>query len=330
MVLSSPVLTTACPVCNTTCTDRPLYHYTATDAATYFCPPTRNLDRHQRLEATIRKLWQGNDCHILRCQNCGFGFGYPFVGGDEEFYSILHEQHGYPGWRWDYDIALQKAVQIKGKGRILDIGAGTGQFLNSLGSEWDCYAIEGSETTRQKLKQSGIQVFPELATAVQTKAKTFSIITLFQVLEHIADFQQILSQCHELLEPGGIIVVTVPNFETLVIQEAVTGCPDMPPNHINKWTEKSLTHALQDSGFTPEPALFEPRSWKRVPYMMQLKVMSDATRSRSLSAQIYRVQNAKIRRVLLSLLGISALVQMSPHFGKLNRGAVLCVVATAL
>ncbi|MGG6269227.1 hypothetical protein ACQ4M3_40105 [Leptolyngbya sp. AN03gr2] len=75
--------------------------------------------------------------------------------------------------------------------------------------------------------------------------------------------------------------------------------------------------------------LSEPRSWKRVPYMMQLKVMSDATHANSLSAQVYRIQNAKARRILLSLLGVSALVQMSPHLGQLNQGAVLCVIATA-
>lgn len=329
MTLSPPAVAISCPVCGTACNDSPLYHYTATEAATYFCPPSRNLDRHQRLEATIRNLWQSDDCKVLRCEDCGFGFGYPFVGGDEAFYSILHEQHGYPGWRWDYDIAIAKAIQMKGKGRILDIGAGTGTFLNALGSEWERYAIEGSETTRQKLEQSGIQVFRDLSVAAQSEAKTFSVITLFQVLEHIADFRQTLAQCYELLEPDGMLVVTVPNFETLIMQEAVTGCPDMPPNHINKWTAKSLSLALQESGLRPEPALFEPRSWKRIPYMMQLKVMSDATRSQSLSAQVYRIQNAKVRRVLLSLLGVSALVQMSPHFGQLNRGAVLCVVATA-
>ena len=330
MELARPASTISCPVCRTACEPLPLYHYSAKDAATYFCPPSRNLDRHQRLEASIRELWEGDECEILHCQNCGFGFGHPFVGGDEAFYGILHEQHGYPSWRWDYDMAIEKAIRVKGQGRILDIGAGTGRFLSSLDSQWERYAIEGSETTRKKLEQAGIQVFRDLTIATQSEAKTFSVITLFQVLEHLAEFQQILSQCHELLKPGGMIVVTVPDFEALKMQEAITGCPDMPPNHINKWTATSLDLALRNSGFSPESALFEPRSWKKIPYMIQLKVLSDATRPRSLSAQVYRVQSDKARRLLLSLLGLSALVQLSPHLGQLNRGDVLCIAAAAL
>src|SRR5580765_7648164 len=99
-----------CPVCDSPCSDDPIYRYTVSEAAAHFCPRTRNADRNRRLAECIKRLWQGETCVIQRCRQCGFAFGYPFVGGDEEFYSILHEQKGYPAWRWDYDYAVDKVL----------------------------------------------------------------------------------------------------------------------------------------------------------------------------------------------------------------------------
>ena len=107
-----------CPACSAACADPPLFRYTAEQAAAHFCPPVREPDRNARLRRCVERLWGGDDCEVLRCRECGFGFGRPFVGGDEEFYSILHEQAGYPAWRWDYDVALDKVI----RGRLYRIG----------------------------------------------------------------------------------------------------------------------------------------------------------------------------------------------------------------
>ena len=61
-----------CPVCKTICSEPPLYRYTASQAATHFCPITRNADRYHRLEASIRKLWQAEECVILLRKGGGF------------------------------------------------------------------------------------------------------------------------------------------------------------------------------------------------------------------------------------------------------------------
>lgn len=318
-----------CPVCGTVCSDPPLYRYSASEAAALFCPTSRDADRHLRLKAAINKLWQGEECIILRCKECGFAFGYPFVGGDEEFYSILHEQKGYPAWRWDYDIAIREALRSTSGGRILDIGAGVGFFLRSLGSEWQCYAVEGSESTRGQLEASGIKVFRDLSQAAQSKAGTFQVITMFQVLEHIAEFRPVLAQCRQLLGAGGRLVITVPDGEAMIRQERLTGCPDMPPNHINKWTIESLSHVLRDAEFELQPAIFEPPSWQNFATALYLRIIADATNPRSLAAQVYRVQKKRLRAPLLACLGVPALLRMLPHFRQLREGGAFAMVGIA-
>lgn len=316
-----------CPVCQTLCAEAPLYRYTVAEAAAHFCPPTRDHERNERLQRCIGRLWQGKECVILRCCECGFTFGHPFVGGDEEFYAILHEQKDYPAWRWDYEVALHQALNERSGGRILEIGAGVGNFLKSLGPEWERYAVEASESNRTELEREGIRVFRDLALAVETEGGTFQAVVLFQVLEHIAEFKSVLVQCRRLLSDDGCLVITVPDGDAMIRQERLTGCPDMPPNHINKFTPLSLSRALSDAGFAPGPALYEPASWHNVKASLHMRVMTDATHERTLAAQVYRISDRRLREPFLALLGVPALLRMLPHLNQLRQGGAFAIAA---
>lgn len=71
-----------------------------------------------------------------------------------------------------------------------------------------------------------------LEEAIVTEEGAFDVISLFQVLERIADFRGVLTRVNKLLRPGGKLVITVPGSDAMIRQERVTGCHDMPPNHI--------------------------------------------------------------------------------------------------
>ncbi len=318
-----------CPVCAAHCDGAPLYRYTVSQAAAHFCPPSRDAVRHERLVKSIRRLWEGDECVILRCGNCGFGFGHPFVGGDEEFYRILHEQKGYPAWRWDYDVAIAEAVRKSPGGNVLDIGAGVGNFLRGLDGSWKRHAVEGSELTRSELEASGIKVFRDLSEAAQSQAGEFQVVTLFQVLEHIADFGELLAQCHRLLAPGGRLVVTVPDGDAMIRQERVTGCHDMPPNHVGKWTPASLARVLRRIGFECSPPIYEPASWGNLKANLHMRVSADAAQQKSLAAQAYRIRSKPLRIAALSFLGGPALLRMLPYGRQLRLGGAFAVIAIA-
>ncbi|MBI1870496.1 MAG: class I SAM-dependent methyltransferase [Chlamydiae bacterium] len=317
-----------CPVCNTHSFSI-LYQYTASQAATHFCSALRDADRNRRLEKSIRRLWNGKECRILQCGNCGFSFADPFVGGDEDFYSILYEEADYPAWRWDYDVALHEVLFLRKGGTILDIGAGFGKFLAHLSKEWQCYGVEASEVNRSRLETIGIKVFCDLSEAMQVKTGAFEVITLFQVLEHVSEFHKMLVDCRRLLCAGGQLVVTVPDGDAMIRQERITGCADMPPNHVCKWTPKSLTMALKEAGFVVQKIMVEPSSWRKVKGNVYLKICADAQKSHSLAAQIYRLRSRRLRAPLLACLGFSALLRMLPHVRNLRTGGAFAVVAEA-
>lgn len=316
----------ACPVCQKPVTGEPLYRYSASQAAAHFCPPTRDADRFARLVNCITRLWNGGECVVLRCEDCGFAFGQPFVGGDEEFYDILLEHKDYPAWRWDYDMARLHAVDKSSGGRILDIGAGVGLFLQALDESWQCFAVESCEATRTNLEAAGIDVFRDLATAAHAHAGTFQVITLFQVLEHISDFASVLNQCYELLAPGGRIVITVPDGAAMIRQERVTGCHDMPPNHIGKWTPGSLARLLAQTGFTCGQPIYEPASWNNLKANLHMRVSADAAKPNTLAAQAYRFRNRPLRIAALSLLAGPALIRMLPYGRQLTLGGAFALI----
>ncbi len=318
-----------CPVCGSACTQPPLYRFSVAEAAAHFCPVTRSAERNKRLAKCIQRLWQADHCTVLGCEECGFAFGLPFVGGDEEFYSILHEHRDYPAWRWDYGIGLNLAVSKFPGGRILDIGAGTGAFLRTLGKHWDCYAVEKSSATQQELERLGIKVSPDVFTLSETESNRFEVVTLFQVLEHIAEFRPLLLSCRRLLRQGGHLVVTVPDAAAMIRQKRMTGHDDMPPNHISKWTPASLRMVLTEAGFEVGPTVCEPSSWRNLKAAVHMRVMADASGRRSLAAQVYHIQKKHLRRTALMFLGLPALVRLLPNARQLRRGGAFALIGVA-
>lgn len=94
---------------------------------------------------------------------------------------------------------------------ILDIGCGTGLFLNEMkNSGWQIEGIEPAIVARrqaEKLLNTTIY-----STIGELAKKKFSVITFWHVLEHLYQPDKTLTQCYEMLSPGGLLVVAVPNY----------------------------------------------------------------------------------------------------------------------
>ncbi|MCS6973035.1 MAG: class I SAM-dependent methyltransferase [Cyclobacteriaceae bacterium] len=94
---------------------------------------------------------------------------------------------------------------------ILDIGCGTGLFLNEMkNAGWQIAGIEPALIAR---KQAEKLLNSTIYSAVDELAKkTFSVITFWHVLEHLHQPDKTLTYCYQLLRPGGLLVVALPNY----------------------------------------------------------------------------------------------------------------------
>jgi hypothetical protein len=249
------------------------------------------------------------------------GFAWPHVGGDEEFYGILHEHAGYPAWRWEYDVTRNEILPRLGSGRIMDIGTGDGAFLKGLPEGWEAYATEGSETTRIALRADGIRCFSSTNQALAEAAGTMAAITMFQVFEHIADFREMLADCCKLLRVNGVLVISVPFGEATFVQEQLTGCADMPPNHVNKWSPQALSLAMRSAGLEPDSPRMQPGSRHTFFYRSMLSLRASIARSpNGIASRIYGIRSRHLRQVLLALICVGSALRRLPRYRQLSSG----------
>ncbi len=120
-----------------------------------------------------------------------------------------------------YHAVKQKALRdkitlIKGfapqKGKLLDIGAGTGDFLAvAKANGWDTTGIEPSEKARAIAMSKGVAFGGNL---LEVKDHSFDVITMWHVLEHVPDVEAEITELKRILKPDGVIVIAVPNFKS--------------------------------------------------------------------------------------------------------------------
>ena len=98
------------------------------------------------------------------------------------------------------------------KGRILDIGAGTGDFLlEAKNQNWEILGIEPNDKAKGIAVGKGIK-FGD--TIEKLESNSFDVITMWHVLEHVPDVEHQVAELKRLLKPSGTIIIAVPNFKS--------------------------------------------------------------------------------------------------------------------
>ena len=114
-------------------------------------------------------------------------------------------------------IALKNKLNLinslqSDKGSILDIGAGTGDFL-SVAKEngWHTIGVEPSDKAKAIAKSKGVSFVSETS---ELENNSFDVISMWHVLEHVPDLDEQLKELKRLLKPNGTLIIAVPNFKS--------------------------------------------------------------------------------------------------------------------
>lgn len=102
------------------------------------------------------------------------------------------------------------------KGSLLDIGAGTGDFLvTAKASGWQTTGIEPNKNAKNLAISKGIS-FENSIESIENQQ--FDVITMWHVLEHVPDVEHQIKQLKRLLKPEGTLIIAVPNYKSFDAQ----------------------------------------------------------------------------------------------------------------
>jgi 2-polyprenyl-3-methyl-5-hydroxy-6-metoxy-1,4-benzoquinol methylase len=144
--------------------------------------------------------------------------------------------------QWKVNL-LHKYHSGKKEVHILDYGCGTGEFLKSCQENgFKISGVEPSENARVKSSQINQVKIHESLEGLEDN--TFNIITLWHVLEHIPNFEEIIQELKSKLSEDGTLIIAVPNYKSFDAQHYSTDWAgfDVPRHlwHFSSTTMKKL------------------------------------------------------------------------------------------
>lgn len=136
------------------------------------------------------------------------------------------------------------------KGKALDIGAGTGAFVQTLKEEgWNIEGLEPDEGARQQAKKNyGIEL-KEMEELNAFPSRSFDVITLWHVLEHVHDLHPYMERLKDLLAEGGYLLIAVPNYTSTDARQFGNywAAYDVP-RHLYHFSPQSIKKLLEIHG----------------------------------------------------------------------------------
>jgi len=318
-----------CPAC---LNDRGevLYAVTSEQSAQHSVVREANPERHDALRAHIEHLWGGATCRLVACTRCGFTFADPFVSGDHRFFDLAYEREGYPAWRWEFDVTrrvLRDAYGAEGlrRAHLLELGAGDGAFARAvvpadMPAE-HVLCTEFSDYGLRTIRAAGIAAVDGDVRALGPEHDgRFDVVCMFQIMEHLDDFDGLFARLGTLTKPAAHVFVTVPNGRRVEFNERHGSLLDMPPNHTGRWTRGAFEAlaartgwAVADHRIEPEGALSKARE------LMTYTYMRNRQEGGTVENRVAALPKGPVRRALQIALAASNGVRRAPEIAEMIR-----------
>ena len=138
-----------------------------------------------------------------------------------------------------------------GEGKILDVGCGSGTFLDTMKQlGWQTHGCDPSPEACAVAARKGHSVRQGGATELDYPPESFDVVYVNQVLEHTFSPRVTLRSVHEVLRPGGALVLAVPNYGSLQMRMLGRYSSALdPPRHLYQFERGTLQRYLDETGF---------------------------------------------------------------------------------
>jgi SAM-dependent methyltransferase len=169
-----------------------------------------------------------------------------------------------------YGEWLARAEAEVGRGRLLEVGAGSGGFVRvALARGWKVNATDISGSGLKMLRETGATVFAGDVGAAGYPEGMFDLVVSLEVLEHLPVPLGHLRELWRVTRPGGLLLLTTPNFNGLSRWWLGIRWRVIDPEHLGYFTPVTLSRALYQVGYKRvrvRSRSLDVLSWRRGTY----------------------------------------------------------------
>lgn len=214
---------------------------------------------------SARGLLLGGDAVLRRCTSCRFVHA-PEYADPEEVY-----REGYLRGETDFgmdvfDPAYQRMLDRIGEqrmalldrttrppGRFLDVGCGSGEVLDAARRHgWEVQGVEPVRDSADEAIERGSPVVVSTLEESGLPERSYDVVALFHVLEHMPAPVEFLRTVARWARPGGHVLVEVPNFRSFHRKHAQERWPSLRPlEHIGHFEPSTLRSVMERAGLKP-------------------------------------------------------------------------------
>ncbi len=155
---------------------------------------------------------------IAQCRSCGLWFVNPQPTTKElkEFYAAYDDGEQWRNLEEHFNRGVRQAIlRMKPSGAVLDIGCGSGNFLRCMKEKgFSAFGIEPSGSGSNYAREAhGVDIYHGMIEdyLAANRERSFDLVTMLNVLEHLTDPARILLELKQVLAPDGVLAIVVPD-----------------------------------------------------------------------------------------------------------------------
>ncbi len=213
------------------------------------------------------RLFESSYPNIVRCSSCGLIFNSVMPSEEEladfyteEYYKSKNSlERGYSNYLEDRGNIVKTArkrlkdiEKFKAGGSLLDIGCAFGFFLEVARERgWTGTGIEISQfAAEHAVRELHLNVINHNIESWECQTRSYDIITMWDLLEHLRDPQGTLSKLASALKENGMLVLSTPDVDSLpakIMKEKWLGWT-LQNEHLYYFSYTTLERMLRSAG----------------------------------------------------------------------------------